>query len=179
MAESCFKWAIDENFILSQARATSNFINLQIVQLHILLAVCTFKASSKAEIEWAGYKFFSHLFLRWFLPQFFPHSLTLVRLGSLHNKSLFVMTVNHDQIQLSLDPLFLLSLPSSFFRVGNKHSIYWNRKLLTPVVCFAELVWTFFDKEGRLATLQKSDFQSHFSASKIVQIFTKKNHWRI
>ena len=31
------------------------------------------------------------------------------------------MTVNHDQIQLSLDPLFLLSLPSSsFFRVGNK-----------------------------------------------------------
>ena len=51
--------------------------------------------------------------------------LTLVRLGSLHNKSLFVMTVNHDQIQLSLDPLFLLSLPSSsFFIVGNKHSIY-------------------------------------------------------
>ena len=26
------------------------------------------------------------------------------------NKLLFVMTVNHDQIQLSLDPLFLLSL---------------------------------------------------------------------
>ena len=100
--------------------------------------------------------------------------LTLVRLGSLHNKSLFVMTVNHDQIQLSLDPLFLLSLPSSFFRVGNKHSIYWNRKLLTPVVCFAELVWTFFYKEDRLAKLQKSDFQSHFSTSKIVQIFTKK-----
>ena len=34
--------------------------------------------------------------------------------------------------------------------------------------------WTFFDKEGRLAKLQKSDFQSHFSTSKIVQIFTKK-----
>ena len=34
--------------------------------------------------------------------------------------------------------------------------------------------WTFFDKEDRLAKLQKSDFQSHFSKSKIVQIFTKK-----
>ena len=34
--------------------------------------------------------------------------------------------------------------------------------------------WTFFDKEDRLAKLQKSDFQSHFSSSKIVQIFTKK-----
>ena len=34
--------------------------------------------------------------------------------------------------------------------------------------------WTFFDKEDRLAKLQKSDFQSHFSTSKIVQIFTKK-----
>ena len=33
---------------------------------------------------------------------------------------------------------------------------------------------TFFDKEDRLAKLQKSDFQSHFSMSKIVQIFTKK-----
>ena len=33
---------------------------------------------------------------------------------------------------------------------------------------------TFFDKEDRLAKLQKSDFQSHFSTSKIVQIFTKK-----
>ena len=32
----------------------------------------------------------------------------------------------------------------------------------------------FFDKEDRLAKLQKSDFQSHFSTSKIVQIFTKK-----
>ena len=40
--------------------------------------------------------------------------------------------------------------------------------------------WTFFDKEDRLAKLQKSDFQSHFSMSKIVQIFTKKKiHWRI
>ena len=35
--------------------------------------------------------------------------------------------------------------------------------------------WIFFDKENRLAKLQKSDFQSHFSTSKIVQIFTKKN----
>ena len=35
-------------------------------------------------------------------------------------------------------------------------------------------VWTFFDKEDRLAKLQKSDFQNHFSMSKIVQIFTKK-----
>ena len=34
---------------------------------------------------------------------------------------------------------------------------------------------TFFEKEDRLAKLQKSDFQSHFSTSKIVQIFTKKN----
>ena len=34
--------------------------------------------------------------------------------------------------------------------------------------------WTFFDKEDRLAKLQKSDFQSQFSKSKIVQIFTKK-----
>ena len=34
--------------------------------------------------------------------------------------------------------------------------------------------WTFFDKEDRLAKLQKSDFQSHFSMSKIVRIFTKK-----
>ena len=34
--------------------------------------------------------------------------------------------------------------------------------------------FTFFDKEDRLAKLQKSDFQSHFSTSKIVQIFTKK-----
>ena len=34
--------------------------------------------------------------------------------------------------------------------------------------------WTFFDEEDRLAKLQKSDFQSHFSTSKIVQIFTKK-----
>ena len=34
--------------------------------------------------------------------------------------------------------------------------------------------WTFFDKEDRLAKLQKSDFQSHFSMSKIVQIFPKK-----
>ena len=34
--------------------------------------------------------------------------------------------------------------------------------------------WTFFDKEDRLTKLQKSDFQSHFSTSKIVQIFTKK-----
>ena len=32
----------------------------------------------------------------------------------------------------------------------------------------------FLDKEDRLAKLQKSDFQSHFSTSKIVQIFTKK-----
>ena len=32
----------------------------------------------------------------------------------------------------------------------------------------------FFDKEDRLAKLQKSEFQSHFSTSKIVQIFTKK-----
>ena len=35
-------------------------------------------------------------------------------------------------------------------------------------------IWTFFDKEDRLAKLQKSDFQSHFSTSKIAQIFTKK-----
>ena len=35
--------------------------------------------------------------------------------------------------------------------------------------------WTFFDKEGRLAKLQKSEFQSHFSVPEIVQIFTKKN----
>ena len=34
-------------------------------------------------------------------------------------------------------------------------------------------MWTFFDKEDRLAKLQKSDFQSHFSTSIIVQIFTK------
>ena len=34
--------------------------------------------------------------------------------------------------------------------------------------------WTFFDKEDRLANLQKSEFQSHFSRSKVVQIFTKK-----
>ena len=27
-------------------------------------------------------------------------------------------------------------------------------------------IWTFFDKEDRLAKLQKSDFQSHFSTSK-------------
>ena len=33
--------------------------------------------------------------------------------------------------------------------------------------------WTFLDKEDRLAKLQKSDSQSHFSTSKIVQIFTK------
>ena len=33
---------------------------------------------------------------------------------------------------------------------------------------------TFLDKEDRLAKLQKSDFQSHFSTSKIVKIFTKK-----
>ena len=33
---------------------------------------------------------------------------------------------------------------------------------------------TFFDKEDTLAKLEKSDFQSHFSTSKIVQIFTKK-----
>ena len=33
----------------------------------------------------------------------------------------------------------------------------------------------FFDKEDGLAKLQKSDFQSHFSTSKIIQIFTKKN----
>ena len=38
-----------------------------------------------------------------------------------------------------------------------------------------KIFWTFFDKEDRLAKLQKSDFQSHFSTSKIVQIFTKKN----
>ena len=37
-----------------------------------------------------------------------------------------------------------------------------------------KIFWTFFDKEDRLAKLQKSDFQSHFSTSKIVQIFTKK-----
>ena len=33
---------------------------------------------------------------------------------------------------------------------------------------------TFFDKEDRLAKLQKSDFQSHFSTSKITRIFLKK-----
>ena len=32
----------------------------------------------------------------------------------------------------------------------------------------------FFDKDDRLAKLQNSDFQSHFSTSTIVQIFTKK-----
>ena len=37
-----------------------------------------------------------------------------------------------------------------------------------------KIFWTFFDKEDRLSKLQKSDFQSHFSTSKIVQIFTKK-----
>ena len=31
--------------------------------------------------------------------------------------------------------------------------------------------WTFFDKENRLAKLQKSDFQSHFSTSKIFGMF--------
>ena len=35
-------------------------------------------------------------------------------------------------------------------------------------------IFDFFDKEDRLAKLQKSDFQSQFSTSKIVQIFTKK-----
>ena len=35
-------------------------------------------------------------------------------------------------------------------------------------------VWTFFDKEDRFAKLQKSDFKSRLSTSKIVQIFTKK-----
>ena len=34
---------------------------------------------------------------------------------------------------------------------------------------------TFFDKEDRLAKLQKSDFQSHFSISKNVRIFLKTN----
>ena len=34
---------------------------------------------------------------------------------------------------------------------------------------------TFLDKEDRLAKLQKSDFQSHFSMSKIDRIFLKKN----
>ena len=32
----------------------------------------------------------------------------------------------------------------------------------------------FFDKEDKLAKLQKSAFQSHFSTSKIVQVFMKK-----
>ena len=38
----------------------------------------------------------------------------------------------------------------------------------------SKIFWTLLDKEDRLAKLQKSDFQSHFSTSKIVQIFTKK-----
>ena len=38
--------------------------------------------------------------------------------------------------------------------------------------CTKKFFWTF---EDRLPKLQKSDFQSHFSTSKIVQIFTKKN----
>ena len=37
-----------------------------------------------------------------------------------------------------------------------------------------KISWTFFDKDDRLAKLQNSDFQSHFSTSTIVQIFTKK-----
>ena len=33
-----------------------------------------------------------------------------------------------------------------------------------------KIFWTFFDKEDRLAKLQKSDFQTHFSTSKIDKI---------
>ena len=41
-------------------------------------------------------------------------------------------------------------------------------------IALKNFFWTFFDKKDRLAKLQKSDFQSHFSTSKIVRIFTKK-----
>ena len=37
------------------------------------------------------------------------------------------------------------------------------------------MFWTFSDKGDRLAKLQKSDFQCHFSMSKNVQTFLKKN----
>ena len=47
-----------------------------------------------------------------------------------------------------------------------------NTSGITKIVL--EIFWPFFDKEDRLAKFQKSDFQSHFSKSKIVQIFTKK-----
>ena len=47
-------------------------------------------------------------FLSFFLPQFFPHSLTLVRLGSLHNKSLFVMTVNHEPNPIKFGPIIFV-----------------------------------------------------------------------
>ena len=42
------------------------------------------------------------------------------------------------------------------------HKLHWK------------LFWTFSDKVDVLAKLQNSDFQSHFSMSKIVQIFAKK-----
>ena len=41
-------------------------------------------------------------------------------------------------------------------------------------IALKDFFLTFFNKEDRLAKLQKSDFQSHFSTSKIVQIFMKK-----
>ena len=45
-----------ENFILSQARTTSNFINLQIVQLPILLAVYN---STRLAVVWITTKKFA------------------------------------------------------------------------------------------------------------------------
>ena len=42
-------------------------------------------------------------------------------------------------------------------------------------ICIKNFFWTFFDKEDRLAKLQKFDFQSHFSKSKIVQKNSLKN----
>ena len=35
-------------------------------------------------------------------------------------------------------------------------------------------IWTFFDKEDRLAKLQKSDFQSHFLRQKLSKSLPKK-----
>ena len=57
--------------------------------------------------------------------------------------------------------------------------IFWTGTHLKMTIWISEgsryLVW--FSIESQI--LQNSDFQSHFSMSKIGQIFKKKNHWRI
>ena len=52
---------------------------------------------------------------------------------------------------------------------GNLMKTYHNEANTSGITKIAlKKFWTFFDKEDRLAKLQKSDFQSHFSTSKIV-----------